>query len=93
MRAPLLIVEVIRMRKGTGLLLTAFLLLTPGRLADGAEDVVISEFMALNDAFLGDEDGNHRDWVELYNNGATTVDLAGWYLTDNPENLTKWVFN
>ena len=81
------------MREGPVVLLALGVLLLSGGLANGAEDIVISEFMALNDAFLGDEDGNHRDWVELYNNGATTVDLAGWYLTDNPENLTKWVFN
>ena len=28
--------------------------------------------------------------VELFNGGAETVDLGGWYLSDNPEKLTKW---
>ncbi|MBN2508401.1 MAG: lamin tail domain-containing protein [Verrucomicrobia bacterium] len=32
------------------------------------------------------------DWVELHNTGAETVPLAGWSLTDNPDNPRKWVF-
>lgn len=32
------------------------------------------------------------DWVELYNDGATPIDLAGWRLTDNAANTVKWTF-
>lgn len=32
------------------------------------------------------------DWIEIYNGTAQPVNLAGWYLTDNKNNLTKWRF-
>ncbi|MHA3774545.1 lamin tail domain-containing protein [Verrucomicrobiota bacterium sgz303538] len=32
------------------------------------------------------------DWVELYNNGSTDVNLAGWSLTDDPSVPRKWIF-
>src|SRR5678815_3193492 len=46
-------------------------------------DVRINEFMASNSSVLADEDGDFSDLLELYNAGATTVDLDGAYLTDN----------
>ncbi|MBM3854276.1 MAG: hypothetical protein FJ399_14140, partial [Verrucomicrobia bacterium] len=52
----------------------------------------ISEFMALNSSTLADEDGAFSDWIELYNPDPTAVSLAGWYLTDNATNKTKWQF-
>jgi hypothetical protein len=52
--------------------------------------VLISEFMASNGQTLADEDGEYPDWIELYNSGASSVNLDGWYLTDNASNLTKW---
>jgi hypothetical protein len=57
-----------------------------------ASTVVISEFMALNNTTLQDEDGTYSDWIELYNASSNTVNLGGWYLTGNPANLTKWQF-
>ena len=57
--------------------------------------LVISEFMAVNDETLADEEGKFRDWIEIYNPMDTAVDLEGWYLTDDADedpNLTKWQF-
>jgi hypothetical protein len=54
--------------------------------------VLISEFMALNNSTLTDQDGQYSDWIELYNSGPDTVNLNGWFLTDNSTNLTKWRF-
>jgi hypothetical protein len=54
--------------------------------------VVISEFMAINNTTLTDEDGAYSDWIELYNTSTNTVDLGGWYLADNATNLTHWMF-
>ncbi len=48
--------------------------------------------MAVNDTGLDDVDRDEEDWIELYNAGTETVDLAGWYLTDKANNLTKWQF-
>ncbi len=55
-----------------------------------AGDVVISEFMAINDGTLADVDGDYSDWIELHNRGDDAVDLDGWFLTDDPADLTKW---
>ncbi len=55
-------------------------------------DVVITEFMASNDSTLLDGNGASSDWVELHNSGSNAVDLAGWYLSDDPEELDKWAF-
>jgi hypothetical protein len=55
-----------------------------------AVGITISEFMAANDTILADEDGDFSDWIELHNTTAAPVDLNGWYLTDNDDNLTKW---
>src|ERR1017187_8161745 len=54
--------------------------------------VVISEFMAINNTTLADEDGTYSDWIELYNASTNTVNLDGWYLTDKATNLTHWMF-
>ena len=58
----------------------------------GPAGVVISEFMASNDHTLTDEDGEHSDWIEIHNPGRRAVDLAGWYLTDDPEQPSRWRF-
>jgi hypothetical protein len=76
---------------------TAILLVWLGTLAWGAlpllsQTVVITEFMADNEAGLRDEDGDNSDWVELFNAGTNAVDLFGWYLTDSRANLVKWRF-
>jgi uncharacterized protein (TIGR03437 family) len=48
--------------------------------------------MADNDGSFADPDeaNAYEDWVEIYNPGATAVDMSGMYLTDNTSNPTKW---
>jgi len=76
-------------RVGRGLAL-GLVALTPMLLA---QDLVrISEFAAVNEGPLRDEDGDESDWIELHNAGTNTVDLGGWYLTDSASNLKKWQF-
>ncbi|MEX0330665.1 MAG: lamin tail domain-containing protein [Puniceicoccaceae bacterium] len=50
----------------------------------------INEFMASNNTTLDDVDGNSSDWLELSNDQFVPVNLDGWYLTDDPLNLTRW---
>ena len=64
--------------------------LEPRLLLSGS--VVISEFMASNDATILDGDGNSSDWIELHNPTAAPVDLGGWFLTDDTAALTQWEF-
>ena len=51
---------------------------------------VISEFMALNDTFLTDVDGQYSDWIELHNPTPSPVNLDGYFLTDESDFLNKW---
>ena len=57
-----------------------------------AADVYISEFGAVNEATLVDEDGDSPDWIEIFNAGPDTANLEGWYLTDSNAELRKWSF-
>lgn len=44
--------------------------------------LVINEFMASNATDTADNFGDHDDWIEIYNPGSTTIDVAGWYISD-----------
>ena len=48
--------------------------------------------MAANFSKVSDQDGEYDDWVELYNGGNTSINLEGFYLSDNENDLTKWIF-
>ncbi len=54
--------------------------------------IVINEFMADNESTIEDPDetGEFPDWIELYNKGTTTVNLAGKFLTDDLDNPNKY---
>ncbi|MES2466214.1 MAG: CotH kinase family protein [Verrucomicrobiota bacterium] len=59
-------------------------------MVQAASHVVINEFMASNQSGLTDETGAFPDWLELYNPTSSAVNLAGYYLTDNPANPQQW---
>ena len=53
--------------------------------------VLINEFLASNSTTLADPDfEDYADWLELYNSGADSVDLGGFFLTDNMDDSVKW---
>lgn len=54
--------------------------------------LVINEIMAGNLSAVADQNGEYDDWVELYNGGTTAINLNGFYLSDNENDLTKWSF-
>jgi hypothetical protein len=54
--------------------------------------VRISEFMASNKNTLTDDFGDSSDWIEIHNDSPATVNLDGWFLTDNASDLAKWRF-
>ncbi len=76
------------MKRRSAWLVLAFLVCRLGT----ADTLVITEFMAINEDRIVDEDGEYRDWVEIYNYGEAPVDLEGWALTDDEEVLDKWKF-
>ena len=53
-------------------------------------DVVINEFLADNLTSLVDADGQKQDWIELWNRGSSSVNLAGWSLSDDPNDPGRW---
>ena len=55
-------------------------------------DLLITEVMASNSTTYADNDGEYSDYIEIYNAGDTEVDLTGFALSDNPDNVTKWRF-
>lgn len=54
--------------------------------------VLITELVAENAAGLMDQDGDHSDWIELQNQTAFPVDLAGWRLADKQGDPVGWTF-
>lgn len=55
-------------------------------------DIIINEFLASNENGAVDDEGEHEDWIELYNTTSQPINLSGIYLTDNFSNPTKWAF-
>ena len=51
--------------------------LTPPR------DLIISEAMNSNYSYLAQNGGNYYDWVELYNNGSSSIKLSDYCITSN----------
>jgi hypothetical protein len=68
---------------------------TPGATNSAASpplEVFINEWMADNTRTLADPaDGDFEDWFEIYNPGTNTVDLGGYYLTDNLTNKFQFL--
>ncbi len=64
---------------------------TPGK-ANDTPRAVITEFMAVNNTTLQDEDAAYSDWIEVYNPTDAPVNLDGWRLTDDAGDLAKWTF-
>lgn len=72
--------------------LTVFCVLVLVNMQAQSNKVLITEFMAVNSNNIVDEDGEHSDWLEIYNNTDADIDLDGWYLTDDATVLNKWKF-
>ncbi|NLH18267.1 MAG: hypothetical protein GX455_16965, partial [Phycisphaerae bacterium] len=68
--------------------------------------LILSEFMAINSNLYDlyprptlysnnpnpTDDSDYPDWIEIRNTTAEAISLDGWFLTDDPDNLTKWKF-
>jgi spore coat protein CotH len=55
-------------------------------------DLVINEILADNINGVTDPAGEHEDWIELFNNTDTEINLTGLYLSDKADNSSKWQF-
>jgi hypothetical protein len=54
--------------------------------------IIINEIMASNQTDITDEDGDHMDWIELYNQSDKPLALKDYALSDSTKNLVKWRF-
>jgi len=52
--------------------------------------LVINEFMASNNNYTQDPQGQYDDWIEIYNYGTDAINAGGMYLTDNLSVPDKW---
>ncbi|MFT3794524.1 CotH kinase family protein [Flavobacterium sp.] len=57
-----------------------------------SQNLVINEILASNNNANTDEDGDHQDWLELFNGTPEAISLNGYGLTDNPSQPFKWIF-
>ena len=56
-----------------------------------SQSVVINEIMSSNSLIINDEDGDSPDWIELYNNSDSSINLAGYGLSDDLNEIGKWI--
>ncbi|MDQ3049542.1 MAG: CotH kinase family protein [Bacteroidota bacterium] len=66
------------------------LILCLGIAVSANAQVVINEYSCSNLTQFPDNYQDYSDWFELYNAGATSVNLGGYYLSDDSLNNTKW---
>ena len=51
----------------------------------------INEVVSSNSVYI-DEDGDTPDWLELHNYGTQDISINGWFLSDDVDDLEKWIF-
>ena len=67
-----------------------FYTITADNSGTSSSDLVINEFLASNGTIATDQDGEYDDWIELYNNSSESIDLEGYYLSDDLNDLSQW---
>ena len=60
--------------------------------AGAAGSLCLNEAVSFNDSGLADEDGDHPDWIELFNGGSQAINVRGYGLSDDVGEPFKWVF-
>jgi hypothetical protein len=74
--------------------LVVLLLASSAWAANTFDSVYISEFLTEDRHATPQSNGNGEapGWIELCNGGSEVVNLAGWFLSNTPTNLTQWRF-
>ncbi len=52
--------------------------------------LVINELQASNNTTIADNFLEYDDWIEIYNTSASSINLAGYFLSDDINDLTKY---
>lgn len=53
-------------------------------------DVVINEVLPVNSITIADQNGEYDDWIELFNLSSSSVNLSGYFLSDDKKEPGKW---
>jgi len=64
----------------------------PGWLSPPPQALVVNEIQSLNESTITDDDGEHVDWIEIYNPSAQAVDMTDHFLSDDDLDPYKWTF-
>lgn len=57
-----------------------------------SQNLVINEVLSSNVNGITDSYGDHSDWIEIYNNTNSDLNLNSYYLSDKNEQPLKWKF-
>ena len=83
-----------RYPNGTGPWTTFTTTVSPGQAnyLPKTDGLKLSEFLAINDAAVIDPLGRTSDWIEIWNNSTTSIDLAGMSLSIDKVEPGQWSF-
>jgi hypothetical protein len=56
------------------------------------QEILINEFQSSNSTTIEDSDGDFSDWIEIYSLLDSTINLQGWFLSDDFDDPFKWQF-
>ncbi|MFW5852386.1 MAG: CotH kinase family protein, partial [Bacteroidota bacterium] len=52
--------------------------------------IKLNELQSSNATTITSDLGNYADWIELYNTGSSTINIGGYFITDNNDEPRKW---
>ena len=58
--------------------------------AQSQDAMRLNEYLVVNTDDFQDDFGQQSAWIELFNSSYGTVDIAGCFLSDDPNNLKKY---
>ena len=67
-------------------------LIKKSKMINYEDKLFINEIMLYNRKSINDSDGDFSDWIEIYNQTEKVINLSGFGLTDDKENLYRWKF-
>ena len=72
-------------------ILASLLLLSSEAFSQSPVDIRINEVLVSNENGVANETGERCGWIELFNTAYGMVDVAGFYITDDKANPTKYM--
>lgn len=76
--------------KRLGILVAAVMAICSGMQAQSTKSFCINEVLIINEENFQDDYGVHNSWIEIFNTSFASADLKGCFLTNDPNNPTKY---